>query len=320
MLQANISQQFSANAKLMITGEYLVLYGALALAIPLKFNQLLEVSEHEGKPSLHWKTYIKGKPWFDVVFSLDDFVIANTNDFPTALNLRSMLLAAKSLNSDFLGNPHKYEAYSELNFDISWGLGSSSSLIANVSKWANVDPFSLFAKVSEGSGYDLATALSDSPILFRRKETEILSEKCNFYPEFHNNLYFAYLGKKRSSTEAVSKFKELNHSNLDKSIQSLNSITSSIIQTTELREFQKLIKEHEKIISEVLGIPSIAKKELRDFDGEIKSLGAWGGDFILLATDKPSDYVVSWLNKKDLKIWFRYEDIALKSSNLKNHY
>lgn len=318
MIQANTSLHFSANAKLMITGEYLVLYGAQALAIPLKFNQILEVSEHEGKPSIHWKTYIKGKPWFDAVFSIDDFVIANTNDFPTALNLRTMLLAARSLNPEFLRKAIKYDVHSELNFDISWGLGSSSSLIAIVSKWANVEPFSLFAKVSEGSGYDLATALSDSPVLFRRNETDVFYEKCSFSPVFHDNLYFAYLGRKRNSNDAVSKFKELKHSNLTKGIQSLNLITASIIETQELREFQKLMREHEKIISGLLGIPPIARKELRDFEGEIKSLGAWGGDFVMLASDKPRDYVVSWLNKKDLKTWFRYEDIALKSPKQNN--
>jgi hypothetical protein len=68
-------QNFTANAKLMITGEYLVLRGASSLAIPLKFGQSLKITVHSGNPSIVWRTYVKGQPWFDAVFSLDEYII-----------------------------------------------------------------------------------------------------------------------------------------------------------------------------------------------------------------------------------------------------
>jgi len=39
------------------------------------------------------------------------------------------------------------------------GLGSSSTLIVNISKWANVDPFQVHKLISKGSGYDIAASL-----------------------------------------------------------------------------------------------------------------------------------------------------------------
>ena len=95
-------QTFYSRAKLMITGEYLVLRGAFALSIPLSKGQSLQISEHQGGPSLVWKTFVNGQHWFDATFSTGEFVIGNTNDFPTAQYLREILLAAKVLQPEFL--------------------------------------------------------------------------------------------------------------------------------------------------------------------------------------------------------------------------
>jgi mevalonate kinase len=303
---------YKSNAKLMISGEYLVLRGAEALAIPLKFGQTLKVSEHSGRPSLVWKTYVKGQHWFDAIFSLDEFVIGNTNDFPTAQNLREILMAAKKLQPGFLEKNIKYEAVSQLDFDISWGLGSSSSLIVNIANWAGVDPFMLYDKVSIGSGYDVAAAMAGKPILYSLNDGHREIKEVDFYPVFHHQLYFAYLGKKRNSAQAVMNFKELAEKDIASKIHDINAITQAMVSAVEFREFRKLMWDHEKIISGVLGIPPLSYKTLSDFSGDMKSLGAWGGDFILLATDMPREYVISWLRKKEMNVWFSYEDIAIK--------
>jgi len=301
---------YKSNAKLMISGEYLVLYGAEALAIPLKYGQSLKVSEHHGRPSLMWKTYVKGQHWFDAIFSVDEFVIGNTNDFPTAQNLREILLAAKSLNPKFLEKSIKYEVIAELDFDINWGLGSSSSLIVNIAHWAEIDPFELSVKLSAGSGYDVATAMSGKPIIYKLSGKSREIREVNFYPGFHNHLYFVYSGKKRNSTLAVNSFNLPVNKDLTDKILEIDEITNAMITAVELREFRKLMRNHEKIISGVLNVPGIGDKILGDFNGDGKSLGAWGGDFLLLATDMPRDYVVSWLRKKDMNTWFTFEEIV----------
>ena len=47
---------YRANGKLLLTGEYLVLKGALALALPTKLGQTMTV-ETVHAPSLRWDAY-----------------------------------------------------------------------------------------------------------------------------------------------------------------------------------------------------------------------------------------------------------------------
>jgi len=302
---------FYSRAKLMITGEYLVLRGAQSLSIPLKYGQSLSITEHTGTASLVWKTLVKGHHWFDAVFSLDEFAIGNTNDFPTAQNLRELLLAAKILKPAFLNKNVRYEAISSLDFDISWGFGSSSSLLVNIARWAKVDPFVLFSWVFAGSGYDVAVAMSEKPILYNRTLNDFEINQVDFYPPFQENLYFVYLGKKRISSQAVQAFSQMEEQDFSKQIRETNAITQAMISATGIHDFRKLMREHERIISGILGIPPLSEKTFSDFSGDAKSLGAWGGDFVLLATDMPREYVISWLRKKDLNTWFTYKDLAL---------
>ena len=49
--------------------------------------------------------------------------------------------------------------------------------------------------------------------------------------------------------------------------------------------------EHEELISQILRKEKVKNKYFLDYDGEIKSLGAWGGDFILAAgPENSNDY------------------------------
>ena len=47
-----------------------------------------------------------------------------------------------------------------MNFDKNWGLGSSSTLINNISSWAKINPYDLLWSISKGSGYDIASGQS----------------------------------------------------------------------------------------------------------------------------------------------------------------
>ena len=68
---------------------------------------------------------------------------------------------------------------SELTFDKDWGLGSSSTLISNLSQLARIDPYELNNRVFNGSGYDIACAKSESPLLYRliKNERDISGKK-----------------------------------------------------------------------------------------------------------------------------------------------
>ncbi|MBK8344996.1 MAG: hypothetical protein IPL12_17990 [Bacteroidetes bacterium] len=69
-------QQFYAHGKLLISGEYLVLKGAMALAIPTKFGQRMEVSDDaSGENILHWQSFdVNNQIWAEVIFSKTDLL------------------------------------------------------------------------------------------------------------------------------------------------------------------------------------------------------------------------------------------------------
>ena len=71
-----MQQTYYSNGKLLITGEYLVLDGAIALALPTKTGQNLVVSPGENQ-QIQWKSYdFDGSIWFENNFSFDA-IIAN---------------------------------------------------------------------------------------------------------------------------------------------------------------------------------------------------------------------------------------------------
>ena len=301
--------KFYSNGKLMITGEYLVLNGAEALALPVSRGQEMKVVHSSGKPCLMWYTYVENKLWFEACFSLPDLVIANTNDFPTAQHIREILLVVRKLNPGFLGEIYRYDVTCRINFDINWGLGSSSSLLANIASWAGIDPFGLHFQVSTGSGYDIAAAISETPVIYKLMNGRPEYRPVSFHPLFQEKLFFGYLGKKRKSSEAVENFRKDQFSATG-AVDEISAITRQIAGVSDLYGFVQLLKRHDRIISQFLNEAPVAEQRFSDFNGYVKSLGAWGGDFALFASDYPRDYLISYFRKKDIKHWFTFKDMV----------
>ena len=64
-------QTFYSHGKLLISAEYAVLDGALALALPTKFGQSLTV-ESTPEDTILWKSISnKGAVWFEAEFTID---------------------------------------------------------------------------------------------------------------------------------------------------------------------------------------------------------------------------------------------------------
>ena len=301
----------------MLTGEYLVLKGADSLALPLKVGQNLEVRISEGISSLQWKTFEKSNFWFDAHYSLPEMAIGNTNNFQIAKNLRTILFEAKKLNPDFLVPGKHYEVITNLEFLFKWGFGSSSSLIVNIAQWAKVNPFELNSLVSNGSGYDIAAAMAKGPILYNMGEEHPLVKPVNFDPVFKDHLYFVYLGEKKVSQEEVLKF-EKSGNKYSRETSLISEISASVLRSNNLIDFTRALKEHEEIIASVLELIPIKKKRFDDFNGFVKSLGAWGGDFVMFISDYPADYINSYMKRKNLNTWFHYRDLVSTSNAYSN--
>lgn len=95
------------------------------------------------------------------------------------------------------------------------------------------------------------------------------------------------------------------------SIIGISEISKKILKVENLVEFNVLINRHEQVLSEVLGMETVKSRLFTDFDGAIKSLGAWGGDFILASSDAGDDYVRGYFSRKGYNTLFQYDEIVL---------
>ena len=298
---------YSANGKLLLTGEYLVLQGALALALPTKLGQSMTVTATKGLAMTEWNAYRPlGDPWFSATFD-KDFDVLSTDDRPKAEKLSQILEAVKELNPNAFEKGLRFETH--LGFDPEWGLGSSSTLISNLARWAEVNPYELLRRTFGGSGYDIACATAATPIHYQLKQGEPLVQPVDFHPDFAENLYFVYQGKKQNSSKEVKRFSsQVKDTDLEKDVEAVSEISRALPKTTSLAAFQQLLEEHEAMLSHRLGRATI-QTQFPDFEGTLKSLGAWGGDFFLAATRWPSSQVHEYFHQKGLDIIFNYNDL-----------
>ncbi len=266
----------------MLTGEYVVLDGATALTIPTKYGQSLEVQVSE-KEGVHWKSYDeKGLVWFEEIFKISDFEASNPeNTFSKTLS--EILRQAKKLNPSFLSDFKGFDISTKLDFPMDWGLGTSSTLINNIAQWANVDAFELLKTSFGGSGYDIAAAQTDSPILYKLKDGKPEFKKIYLSWDFTDSLFFVHLNKKQNSKEGIERYR--NASIDEKSLQRISDISNKLLICYSLPDFEKLMNVHEEIISKIIELPTIKKQFFNDYPNTIKSLGAWGGDFVLVTGD-----------------------------------
>jgi len=298
---------YYSSGKLLLTGEYLILKGALALASPVRFGQKLSIVENSGA-FLTWESYEKGICWFKAKYDTAFFNIKESTDEKIASRLLNWLKAADELNPGFLKSQKSKKAIVEADFNLSWGLGSSSSLLSNIAWWADVDPFQLHKLVSNGSGYDVVCARENGPLFFRLDGEGYKAERADFNPVFKGNLYFIYSGRKQDSAKSVEGFK--NNSNLSEhEIDRISDLTNQIASAKTLSEFEACIKEHEEIISGVLKQKRLKEERFADLEGEIKSLGAWGGDFAMMTWHNTKEELKAYLKTKNIDTFFPFDEI-----------
>ncbi len=299
------------NAKLLLTAEYLVLNGAKALAVPLKFGQRLRV---EDKPEgfISWQSIAHdGSNWFRGKYDLKDFNIIESNNPGIAIHPQRLMHAARKLNPLFNLSSSGCHVISTLNYPLLWGLGSSSTLIAAIAGWAEVDPFKLHFEVSKGSGYDIACAINDGPLLYTLQGENPEFERVAFSPSFADKIYFVYQGKKQDSAEGIRKFQNRNSAPDENIVEAASLLTERMLNAYDISDFEMILREHELLISRLLVTPSIRLTLFSDLPGEVKSLGAWGGDFCMITWNDDPGLLSSYLKSKGLETWFNFNDIVL---------
>lgn len=303
-----MAASFYSNGKLLISGEYLVLDGADAFALPTKFGQDLIVEEGENN-TIEWKSYDYDKHlWFENSISFDEVKTNPAFEVETVkTTLITILHEAYILNPDFIQKSKGYKITTNLTFPRKWGLGTSSTLINNIAQWTNINAFTLLKNSFGGSGYDIACAQNNTPIIYKVENNSV--QAVEFNPDFTQNIYFVYLNKKQNSKAAIHAYNRHKDQNLSKSVIDNNKITNEILNAKTLKQFAYAVEKHEIHLSNILEIETIKEIAFPDFSGTIKSLGAWGGDFVMvISKENPRDYFVS----KGYETILSYDEMILQ--------
>jgi len=310
-----LKEKYYSNGKLLLTSEYLVLDGAKSLAIPTKFGQDLIV-EKIKEPSLIWESFdVENNCWFQAEFRMSDLrIVSETFDANSenskesiAQTLQDILLEAKKMSSDFLVSDEGFLVKTNLTFPRDWGLGTSSTLINNIAQWAKVDAFELLQNSFGGSGYDIACAQNDAPITYQLVDENPKVEVVDFNPSFVDQLFFVHLNIKQNSKKGIKRYKE-KRGNISNEIARISEITEAFIVCNKITDFEKLIVEHEQIISKIIQNKPIKEILFADYFGAIKSLGAWGGDFVLVTGNENT---ATYFKQKGFDTVIPYKEMIL---------
>ena len=168
----------------------------------------------------------------------------------------------------------------KLEYPQEWGLGSSSTLIDLISKWVEVDPFELNKLTFNTSGYDIACAHHDKPILYTN-QPKVEVEELDLNWNFIDDLYFVYLNQKQDTQAVVGN----HYKNKEKDwtlIQYLSDLVIKATKVDNLTDFESILDEYQDKLADFMQQPKVKDLYFSDYKGSVKSLGAWGGDFVLV--------------------------------------
>lgn len=262
-----------------------------------------------------------GSVWMHVRLDLDEMRIIEATDGPLAdrlLSIFKVLFRFKPSLRDLLltettslptAAPY-WVIRTELSFHRQWGLGTSSTLISLIAQWCDISPYVLLDQTFGGSGYDVACAQAEGPIFYERLPDQFpVFRPAPFHPVFADQLYFTYLGQKQDSRSAIRAWRsQMQDPGL---IEAISSISMAMTEVQQLQAFVGLMEEHEILLSRHLHIPALKEQRFEGCPFAIKSLGAWGGDFILIAADNPFLEIKDYFELHGCGPTLKYSEMAL---------
>ena len=304
--------KFYSHGKLLLTGEYAVLDGVKALAVPTKKGQSLCVTP-TSTGHIEWKSFGHDEGlWMEAIFDEKGKCIAPKRTPKHYIErLEQILGVIHSYAPASLGKGVRIETF--LEFPQQWGLGSSSTLISNLSQWTKINPYLLLEKTFGGSGYDIAAAQHDSAIFYQRNFHAPRVETVRFSPPFQAQLFFVYLNQKQNSRNAIADYRQ-SSATIDKenSFARIADLGTQLPKITDQKTFNACLKAHEACVGELIGQRPIQERLFADFDGQLKSLGAWGGDFILASGNAETP---AYFSKKGFSTIFSFADFLWSKKN-----
>jgi hypothetical protein len=146
--------------------------------------------------------------------------------------------------------------------------------------------------------------------LFQLREGVAQYRTIQYKPSFREKIFFVHLGKKQNSRSSIADFKKNAVYSVD-DIERFSSLSRQIARCNDFDMFKNLIVEHEQEMAKILKCKPVKDSLFSDFPGIVKSLGAWGGDFVLMAIEIGKEEVLNYIQDKGLQTVFGYDELIL---------
>ncbi len=285
----------------------MVLHGAKAFSLPLKFGQHSYFFESEQySNTFKWLSFENNQIWFQASFDSITLEPISQEHSESLIFVSRLIKAIKKLKPTIVFTKlEKVEHH--LDFNRNWGLGSSSSLIYNMAQWAGINPFELHFEISKGSGYDIAAANSNSAFFYQLNKQIPSIKYIHWQIPFKHDLLFVYSGHKQDSAKSI----KLNQNSTftQEILTEIDQISEQVAICKSLKHFINLLDRHENILSEYLNTKPVKQTNFQDFNGTVKSLGAWGGDFLLAVGAESIDKTIKYFSEKNYTTYFKYSEL-----------
>lgn len=272
----------------MLAGEYAVMCGVEALALPVRAGQWQHVWEMpaKGVSKLVWQSKdADGSVWFECRVDTDIMHVSETTSETYSDTLLRLLFCIKEQKPElFLHKNIRIET--ECEFNRSFGLGSSSTLVCNLAKWSGVNAHLLQERAFGGSGYDVAVGNLGRPLVYWLENNESNWSSWQLHPDFTDDWYLAFPGEKQNSRDSLAGVKaQLDKMSNDVALlQQMNACIQAIKSPRSLPMLEAMLEMWQALLSQRLDLPrpyeTLGLSPVKG--GLCKYLGAWGGDVLLI--------------------------------------
>lgn len=280
-------QTYFAPGKILLAGEYTVLLGMEALAVPVKQGQWLEFfafSTPSNQPRILYFKAIdsEGGCWIENKFDLD----SQTWENPISDELESFNKVITMVPWDFWEAQTSYRLETRLEFGRETGLGSSSTFIALMSECFRLDPQKLQEEIFKGSGYDVAVACLGKPLTFWRNEQGAHFRSWDLQPRLTEDWRVVFLGEKVDSRKSASAIIDGLETMLSEPFykQQFERVLHIIRDADNTQSIEAALEMYQLLLAQLLEMNTPYKQfNLTPVkQGLCKWLGAWGGDMLLV--------------------------------------
>jgi hypothetical protein len=281
-------KSFFSHGKVLLAGEYAVMCGVEALALPVRAGQWQHVWEMpaKGVSKLVWQSKdADGGVWFECRVDTDIMHVSETTSETYSDTLLRLLFCIKEQKPElFLHKNIRIET--ECEFNRSFGLGSSSTLVCNLAKWSGVNAHLLQERAFGGSGYDVAVGNLGRPLVYWLENNEPNWSSWQLPPDFTHDWYLAFPGEKQNSRDSLAGVKaQLDKISSDVALlQQMNACIQAIKSPRSLPMLEAMLEMWQALLSQRLDLPrpyeTLGLSPVKG--GLCKYLGAWGGDVLLI--------------------------------------